>query len=31
MKAIVEWFNTCKPEPKEKDITTQIGVHLDDD
>jgi hypothetical protein len=30
MEAIVEWFKTCKPEPKEKDITTQIGVHLEE-
>ena len=28
--SIIEWFKTCKPEPKEKDITTQIGVHLEE-
>lgn len=28
--SIIKWFKTCKPEPKEKDIAIQIGVHLEE-
>ena len=30
MKAIVEWFKTCKPEPTQKDVVVQMGVHFEE-
>ena len=28
--SIIEWFKTCKPEPKEIDVVVQIGVHFEE-
>lgn len=30
MEAIVEWFKTCKPEPTQKDVIIQMGVHFEE-
>lgn len=30
IKEIIEWFNAAKPNPTEKDKTTQIGAHFEE-
>ena len=30
IESIVQWFNTAKPEPNIKDLSTQLGCHYEE-
>lgn len=30
VQAVIDWFNKAKPEPKEKDVVVQMGVHFEE-